>query len=145
MRHFLLLYNLSCCRGAQIFIKVEKKLQITVNKGIFFCTFSKDVFSNTRHFLSAMQLSVSLIEVSISRASYGNHAEVVNFLLLFAGADLSARTADGWTPLHSAARWNAFACVEILLAQVQFPMTMSSVDLRIYDINGTFFHKSTSF
>ena len=66
-----------------------------------------------------MQLNVSLIEVAICRASYGNHAEVVNFLLLSAGADLSARTADGWTPLHSAARWNAFACVEILLAQVQ--------------------------
>jgi len=54
---------------------------------------------------------------ALHRASYSNHAEVVNFLLLSAGADLSARTADGWTPLHSAARWNAYACVEILLAQ----------------------------
>ena len=66
-------------------------------------------------------LSINHIEAPICRASYSNHAEVVNFLLLSAGADLSARTADGWTPLHSAARWNAYACVEILLAQVQCP------------------------
>ena len=66
----------------------------------------------------------------ICRASYANHAEVVNFLLLCAGADLSARTADGWTPLHSAARWNAYACVEILLAQVQ----CTKVSVRLYRI-----------
>ena len=54
---------------------------------------------------------------ALHRASYGGHADVVAFLLLSAGADVGARTADGWTPLHSAARWNAFACVEVLLAQ----------------------------
>ena len=68
---------------------------------------------------------MSLIIPSL-RASYSNHPAVVHFLLLSAGADLSARTADGWTPLHSAARWNAFACVEILLAQVQSVSTSSS-------------------
>ena len=37
-------------------------------------------------------------------------------ILLSLGADLSALTADGWTPLHSASRWNRAACVEILLS-----------------------------
>lgn len=37
-------------------------------------------------------------------------------VLLSLGADLSALTADGWTPLHSASRWNRAACVEILLS-----------------------------
>ena len=57
------------------------------------------------------------IELPPCRASYGGHADVASLLLLSAGADVGARTADGWTPLHSAARWNAFACVELLLAQ----------------------------
>ena len=70
------------------------------------------------------------LKYPICRASYANHAEVINFLLLCAGADLSARTADGWTPLHSAARWNAYACVEILLAQVQ----CTKVSVRLYSI-----------
>ena len=36
-------------------------------------------------------------------------------ILLKAGADINALTEDGWTPLHSACRWNRAACVEILL------------------------------
>ena len=35
--------------------------------------------------------------------------------LLSAGADLSARTAEGWTPLHSAARWNSASCLPLLV------------------------------
>ena len=66
-----------------------------------------------------MRLVINYIKFAFYRASYSNHADVVNFLLLSADADITARTADGWTALHSAARWNAHACVEILLAQVQ--------------------------
>ncbi|KAA3671825.1 ankyrin repeat domain-containing protein 49 [Paragonimus westermani] len=36
--------------------------------------------------------------------------------LLQLGADINIRTLDGWTPLHSAAFWNQFACVQLLLA-----------------------------
>ncbi len=52
--------------------------------------------------------------VWISRAAYSNSKECL-VALLVAGADVSALTEDGWTPLHSACRWNAAKCVEILL------------------------------
>ena len=36
-------------------------------------------------------------------------------LLLSNGADVLARTADGWQPLHSASRWNCVRVAELLL------------------------------
>lgn len=36
-------------------------------------------------------------------------------LLLDSGADIDARTNDGWSPLHSATRWNQAAVVSLLL------------------------------
>ncbi len=38
--------------------------------------------------------------------------------LLSSGADISALTEDGWTPLHSACRWNQTDCVETLISWV---------------------------
>ena len=37
-------------------------------------------------------------------------------LLLQKGADFQAKTIDGWTPLHSAARWNQADMACLLLA-----------------------------
>merc|ERR1719220_3290827 len=39
-------------------------------------------------------------------------------MLLEHGADPGARTEEGWTPLHCAARWNSYQCVERLLGLV---------------------------
>lgn len=36
-------------------------------------------------------------------------------MLLRAGVSIAARTVDGWTPLHSACRWNHVECAEILI------------------------------
>ncbi|CAG0898343.1 unnamed protein product [Darwinula stevensoni] len=38
-------------------------------------------------------------------------------LLLENGASVNGATVDGWTPLHSASRWNAFRCLSLLLMQ----------------------------
>ena len=50
----------------------------------------------------------------IRRAAYSDHFSVLE-LLLESGSDPLARTEDGWTALHSAARWNCARCVERLL------------------------------
>jgi len=53
---------------------------------------------------------------ALHRASYSNHPEMV-LKLLERGADVAAETSeDQWKPLHSACRWNAAACAEILMA-----------------------------
>ena len=54
---------------------------------------------------------------ALHRAAYSDHYEVVDFLLE-AGADPLAVTEDGWTALHSAARWNCARCVERLVLVV---------------------------
>jgi len=54
---------------------------------------------------------------SLHRAAYSHHVEMLSFLLE-RGADPLALTEGGWTPLHSAARWNSYKCVEILLRHV---------------------------
>ena len=54
---------------------------------------------------------------ALHRAAYSDHYEVLDFLLE-AGADPLALTEDGWTALHSAARWNCARCVERLLLVV---------------------------
>ena len=51
----------------------------------------------------------------LHRASYNNHLQMAT-LLLKEGADPLATTADGWTPLHSAAKWNCSGVAELLLA-----------------------------
>ncbi|XP_064642459.1 ankyrin repeat domain-containing protein 49-like isoform X2 [Lineus longissimus] len=50
----------------------------------------------------------------LHRAAYGNHREVAEILIRF-GADLEARTVDGWQPLHSACFWNCSAVAELLI------------------------------
>ena len=54
---------------------------------------------------------------ALHRAAYSHHLPVLE-LLLQQGADPLARTEDGWTALHSAARWNSYQCVERLLLEV---------------------------
>ena len=51
---------------------------------------------------------------ALHRAAYSHHQKMLEFLL-DAGGDPLALTEGGWTPLHSAARWNSFTCVETLL------------------------------
>jgi len=53
----------------------------------------------------------------LHRAAYSHHEKMLSFLLE-RGADPLALTEGGWTPLHSAARWNSYKCVEILLRLV---------------------------
>lgn len=43
----------------------------------------------------------------LHRASYNGHTNVVR-VLLQRGADLDARTEDGWQPLHCACRWGEY-------------------------------------
>lgn len=51
---------------------------------------------------------------ALHRAVYTNRKDIAQELL-FRGADLGSLTKDNWTPLLSAARWNASECVELLL------------------------------
>ncbi|XP_014468105.1 PREDICTED: ankyrin repeat domain-containing protein 49-like isoform X1 [Dinoponera quadriceps] len=51
----------------------------------------------------------------LHRACYGNHVEVVEYLLEM-GAKLDAKTLDEWQPLHSACCWNNIECAEALIA-----------------------------
>ncbi|XP_011500106.1 PREDICTED: ankyrin repeat domain-containing protein 49-like [Ceratosolen solmsi marchali] len=50
----------------------------------------------------------------LHRACYGNHTEVVEFLLK-SGAKIDAKTQDEWQPLHSACYWNNVDCASILI------------------------------
>lgn len=50
----------------------------------------------------------------LHRASYGNHAEVVGYLLQN-GANVSAQTNMLWQPLHSACQWNNTKCALCLI------------------------------
>jgi len=51
---------------------------------------------------------------ALHRASYNNHIQIVRFLL-DQGCDPLVTTHEGWTPLHSAAKWDSKECVELLL------------------------------
>ncbi|XP_041378224.1 ankyrin repeat domain-containing protein 49-like [Gigantopelta aegis] len=51
----------------------------------------------------------------LHRASYNNHADMVEYLLTH-GADIHARTIDGWHPLHSACRWNSASAALVLIS-----------------------------
>ena len=50
----------------------------------------------------------------LHRASYNGHTDVVEYLL-YSGANIQARTIDGWQPLHCACRWNKYRAASILL------------------------------
>lgn len=50
----------------------------------------------------------------LHRASYNGHSSVVEFLLS-QGADIEARTQDGWQPLHCACRWTKVESASLLL------------------------------
>ncbi|XP_044269868.1 ankyrin repeat domain-containing protein 49-like [Tribolium madens] len=52
----------------------------------------------------------------LHRACYGNHVEVVKYLLQN-GADIAAKTEVQWQPLHSCCHWNNIECAQILLAE----------------------------
>ena len=54
---------------------------------------------------------------ALHRAAYSHHPALLE-LLLRSGADPLARTEEGWTALHSAARWNSYSCVERLLLEI---------------------------
>ncbi|XP_053980875.1 ankyrin repeat domain-containing protein 49-like [Hylaeus anthracinus] len=51
----------------------------------------------------------------LHRACYGNHIEVVEYLLR-AGAKIDAKTMDEWQPLHSACCWNNVESAALLIA-----------------------------
>lgn len=51
---------------------------------------------------------------ALHRACYGNHVDVVKFLIS-KGADVAAETEMGWQPLHSSCQWNNKECAAILL------------------------------
>ncbi|KAL3266554.1 hypothetical protein HHI36_010721 [Cryptolaemus montrouzieri] len=50
----------------------------------------------------------------LHRACYGNHLDIVKFLLEN-GADISAKTAMQWEPLHSCCHWNNKECAIALI------------------------------
>jgi len=50
----------------------------------------------------------------LHRASYNNHADVVE-LLLRRGANVGARTECGWQPIHCAAKWGNAHALHILI------------------------------
>ncbi|XP_043464565.1 ankyrin repeat domain-containing protein 49-like isoform X1 [Leptopilina heterotoma] len=50
----------------------------------------------------------------LHRACYGNHVEVVKYLLE-RNAPIDAETLDGWQPLHSACVWNNIDCISLLI------------------------------
>lgn len=50
----------------------------------------------------------------LHRACYGNHTEVVKYLLQH-NANVSTKTQLLWQPLHSACQWNNKECVVLLL------------------------------
>ena len=50
----------------------------------------------------------------LHRASYNGHTDVVEYLLI-AGADIEAKTVDGWQPIHCACRWNKVQTAALLL------------------------------
>ncbi len=50
----------------------------------------------------------------LHRASYNGHILVVEFLLS-KGANVDARTVDGWQPIHCACRWNKATVASLLL------------------------------
>ncbi|XP_076299534.1 ankyrin repeat domain-containing protein 49-like [Lasioglossum baleicum] len=51
----------------------------------------------------------------LHRACYGNHVEVVEYLLQ-AGAKINSKTMDDWQPLHSACCWNNVEAAAVLIA-----------------------------
>lgn len=60
----------------------------------------------------------------LHRAAYGNHMESISFLLSV-GADVGMKTELGWTPLHSACKWNNYQAVARLLAAGADPKALS--------------------
>ncbi|XP_076660489.1 ankyrin repeat domain-containing protein 49-like [Halictus rubicundus] len=51
----------------------------------------------------------------LHRACYGNHVQVVEYLLQ-AGAKIDSKTMDDWQPLHLACCWNNVECAMVLIA-----------------------------
>ena len=72
---------------------------------------AKDMLSKNTKLVGARD---SDLYTPLHRASYNNHLQMVK-LLLHHGADPLATTEDGWTPLHSAAKWNCVFVAELLL------------------------------
>ena len=52
----------------------------------------------------------------LHRACYGNHVEVVKYLLQN-GANIAAKTEMQWEPLHSCCQWNNIECAQVLIAE----------------------------
>ncbi|KAK3101776.1 hypothetical protein FSP39_006268 [Pinctada imbricata] len=50
----------------------------------------------------------------LHRACYNGHTDMVR-LLLANGANIEAKTIDGWHPIHSAARWNQAQVISVLI------------------------------
>lgn len=51
---------------------------------------------------------------ALHKAAYNGHVQLVEYLL-GSGANVEARTVDGWQPLHCACRWNKTAVASLLL------------------------------
>lgn len=51
------------------------------------------------------------MDVSIMQSDFFLYLQ----LLLSNGADVAGQTADGWQPLHSAARWNSVETAQVLI------------------------------
>lgn len=60
----------------------------------------------------------------LHRAAYGNHLDTTSYLLSL-GANVSMKTEMGWTPLHSACKWNNYVIAARLLAAGADPRTLS--------------------
>lgn len=50
----------------------------------------------------------------LHRSTYNNHIEIMHKLIQ-SGADISAKTIDGWTRLHCAAKWGHIEAIDGLL------------------------------
>lgn len=60
--------------------------------------------------------NLSFTNQSVIQSKSGHPEWLIFQVLVQNGANISARTDDGWQPLHSACKWNSADCAAKLLA-----------------------------